>query len=260
MSSKVSTPTRNRTKTIQPCENVEQEFTRRFLTLFTSFYDTPSTEEIVTFPPVKTDESTDVKSPTRVPPFHSGVWDLRLKKAVDARLTADQITSNSLSEQVLQLRESLASEPPDLNDVFIPSKASRPEIPLYLQNLQKEEELIKESFRSHTRAHPLDLAAMAQQFTQRLNRQKALAKERRQRRFMRVKEVEKQHMDFVATLHKSKLPEEIDIKSTTNKKKKEVADLKKKQIDEGKRAVQEMREKSPKKSPMKSPTRQKYFD
>ncbi|OHT17706.1 hypothetical protein TRFO_01022 [Tritrichomonas foetus] len=229
--------------------NVELEFTQRFLSLFTSFYETPSTDEILTFPACKPNPQADIKSPTRTPPFHSGVWDLRLKKAIDARITNDQLTSDSLSEQVLQLRETLASETPDLNDVFVPQKTERPQIPLYLQNIQKEEQITKDDITKRSKPISSRVAEMAQLFTERLRRQKQMSKERAKRRFMRAKELEKQHNDFVKTLHKTKIQDDYDPRITAKAKFKVLQEQREKQLQEGRKAVETMRAKSPVKAP-----------
>ena len=221
------TPTKGKRRSIPPCENVELEFTQRFLTLFTSFFDTPSTEEILTFPPAPENAVSDLDSqtPQKIPPFHSGVWDLRLKKAVEARQTNDQLTSDSLSEQVLQLRDSIAAESPDLQEIFVPEKAERPEIPLYLQNIEKDRQALLATFKP-PKKKPLSLgiAEFEKLFTERLRRQKAIQKERRKRRFIRAREIEREHKAFVKTLPATKFHEELD-KEETRKIKQRKADM-----------------------------------
>ena len=230
--------------------NIELEFTQRFLSLFTSFYETPSIDEIITFPACKMNPNAEIKSPVRTPPFHSGVWDLRLKKAIEARITNDQLTSDSLSEQVLQLRETLAAETPDLNDVFEPQKTERPQIPLYLQNIQKDENETKAAVSKRVRPLSSQIAEYTQLFSERLKRQKEMSKDRKKRRFMRAKELEKQHMDFVKTLHRSKLPDDyVNMRTTAQAKFKVLQEQREKQLEEGRRAVESMRAKSPVKQP-----------
>ena len=233
----------------QEPNNLEQEFTQRFLSLFTSFYESPSIEEITTFPSVPGPNG-DPKPQGRTPPFHSGVWDLRLKKAIEARITNDQLTSDSLSEQVLQLRETLAAETPDLNDVFEPQKTERPQIPLYLQNIQKDENETKAAVSKRVRPLSSQIAEYTQLFSERLKRQKEMSKDRKKRRFMRAKELEKQHMDFVKTLHRSKLPDDyVNMRTTAQAKFKVLQEQREKQLEEGRRAVESMRAKSPVKQP-----------
>jgi hypothetical protein len=203
----IRTPTKAKKRAIPPCENVDLEFTQRFLLLFTSFYDSPGVEEITAFPPAPVDASGDPKaSPAKIPPFHSGVWDIRLKKAADARITNDRVSSEAVSEQVLQLRDSLAADAPDLNDIFIPRKAQRPDVPLYINNLVHAEEDWRASFKPPGRAHGENIAEMSQLFTERLERQKAVSKERARRRFMLARQIQREHKEFISRLHKSKPP------------------------------------------------------
>lgn len=232
-------------KSMSSTANIELEFTQRFLSLFTSLYETPSIEEIISFPQIKAAAPTEVKPPTRMPPFHSGVWDLRLKKAIDARLTNDQLTSESLSEQVLQLRETLASETPDLNDIFAPQKTERPEVPLYIQNIEKDEAREDEDRTKRTKPQSSNVAEMSRLFTERLRTQKAMSKERAKRRFMRARELEKEHYEFVKTLHKCKVQETMDTKTLAASKFKVLQKLREKQLQQGKEAVEGMRAKSP---------------
>jgi hypothetical protein len=205
--SSVRTPTKQKKKAIPPCENVELEFTQRFLLLLTSLYDVPSTEEITRFPPPPPDGSGDLKqSSAKVPPFHSGVWDIRVKKALETRITNDKLTADSLSEQVLQLRDSLAADAPDLNDIFVPRKAERPQIPRYIKNSQEDEEELKQGFKPRGRPQTENLIELAKIFTQRLKRQDALSQQRSHRRFVLARRVEREHKEFVSHLHKSPPP------------------------------------------------------
>jgi hypothetical protein len=197
------TPTKVKKKAIAPCENVELEFTQRFLSLFTSFYYTPSTEEIATFPPAPPDPlGTPKDRPVKIPPFHSGVWDLRLKKAVEARLTNDTQTSDSLTEQANQLRENLSAETPQLGEIFMPRKAERPEVPVYIKMLEQDEKDSKVTVKAKPRPHIDSNPDLAKLFTKKLAEQKAASKERVKRRFQKAKRMEEEHLEFVSHLHK----------------------------------------------------------
>lgn len=204
------TPSKGKTKKIPPCENVELEFTQRFLSLFTSFYDTPSTTEILTFPPAPPDPSGELTSQStgKIAPFHSGACDMRLRKAVDARQANDALTSESLSEQVLQLRDSLAADTPELTEIFAVEKTPRPEIPLYIQNIEKDKRAFLDSFKPPRKnVQPLKLDETQKLFSEKLKVQKAIAKERQKKRFVRANEMEKQYKEFTMSLPKSKFSE-----------------------------------------------------
>jgi hypothetical protein len=213
---KGTTPTKEKQKqkNTSYCENVELEFTQRFLTLFTSFYDNPSLDEVTAFPPAppKEDSGDMAEAPAKPPPFHSSVWDLRLKKAVENRLTNDEMASASLSEQVLQLRDSLAAQAPDLNDVFVPRRAPRPTVPLYIQNIDRDRKEILASMKPPGRAQATNAAELDQLFSERLRRQKAMGRQRAERRKRKRVEVERETLEFVGKLHKTKLGEGVEVK------------------------------------------------
>ena len=171
-----------------------------------------------------------------------------MKKAIDARLTNDQLTSDSLSEQVLQLRETLATENSDLNDIFAPQKTERPEVPLYIQNMQKDEAREDEDRTRRRKPQSSNVAEMSHLFTERLRTQKAMSKERAKRRFMRAKDLEREHFEFVTTLHKCKVQETMDTKTLAQSKFKVLQKLREKQLQQGKEAVEVMRAKSPAKT------------
>jgi hypothetical protein len=252
------TPTKAKKKPVPPCENVELEFTQRFLSLFTSFYDTPSTEEITTFPPAPPDPSGEVKeAPPKPPPFQSGVWDLRLKKAVDHRITNDRVATDSLSEQVLQLRDSLAAETSDLSDIFVPRKAERPSVPLYIQNLDRDRQELLNSFKPRGRVKMENHAELEQLFSDRLARQKEVSKQRAQRRLRRQRELERQHGEFVGKLPKTKPPGDIDVKATSRAKQ-EAEDARKKRIAEKKEELRKTTLEAIQKSPKKQLRSQEF--
>jgi hypothetical protein len=207
-------PIRRRRKPIPPCENVELEFTERMLSLFASFYDTPLMDLIVTFPPAPEDESRPRKdSPQKTAPFYSGVWDLRLEKALESRRSNDKSVCDSLTQQLSKLRDSIASESPDITEIFAPHRVERPAIPRYIQNLMADRQAAIDSFRPRQKSRVEDLGDLRVLFTNRVARQKAIAKARRENRFAKAKLQEKQHKEFVRSLHHAKRPEDIDIKT-----------------------------------------------
>jgi hypothetical protein len=202
-------------KPIPPCENVELEFTRRFLALFASFYDTPAMDLIVTFPPAPEDESGGrLESPPKAAPFYSGVWDLRLTKALELRRSNDRSVCDALTEQAAQLRDSIAYASPEIVDIFAPRRTERPAIPRYIQNLMADRQAALDRVKPFNRSRVEDIGDLRVLFTNRVARQKVIAKARRENRFARAKLQERQHKEFVKSLHHAKQPEDIDIKTT----------------------------------------------
>ena len=68
-------------------KDIESEFYSRFLSLFSSYYDVPSTDPILSFPSVppdpKKEEVQNKPKSSLSQPLSSCVWDVRLKKAVE---------------------------------------------------------------------------------------------------------------------------------------------------------------------------------
>jgi hypothetical protein len=142
------------------------------------------------------------------------VWDLRLKKAVETRLTNDEMASSSLSEQVLQLRDSLAAQAPELNDIFVPRRAPRPAIPLYIANLDRDRKELLASMKNRRHGQASYVAEMEQLFSERLKRQAAIAEQRAERRKRKQAELERETKEFLGRLHQTKHPEDVDLKQT----------------------------------------------
>ncbi|KAK8841445.1 hypothetical protein M9Y10_027063 [Tritrichomonas musculus] len=232
-----------------PSSAMDFEYTQRLLSLFTSFYDEPSIEEISSIKDIELDPLDEPITQPRAIPFYSAVWDLRLRKVVDAKLASDQLASDALSEQVLQLRESLANETPDLNDVFVPKNIERPEIPTYLKYMEEDEKKLNDF--SHQRAKPsnLNFQQNSRIFTEKLRRQKASSKERAKRRFIKARQVEKGHNEFVNTLYKSQFSGETNRNSMAKGKYRAIQEQKEKQLREGVQTMNVIRSKSPSRKP-----------
>lgn len=209
MPPKVTTPSRKQ-KTPPPCKDLELEFSRRMLSLFTTFYDTtPSTEEIMTFPPVKPREQptpSKAKSPSsRVTGFNSAIWDLRLKKAHEKALQEKQTVSDDIEAKAREIERMLNDENEgDLTDVFLPEKAPRPEVPTYLQNIEED----RKAFERERKPKPtgLNIAEAERQFSIRLARHKQKAKERKEKMVNRRKGFERSHREFLNSLPKPRPP------------------------------------------------------
>jgi hypothetical protein len=64
------------------------------------------------------------------------------------------------------------------------------------------------------RAQGENVADMQQLFTERLKRQKAIARQRAERRKRKQAEIQREATEFIGKLHKTKPPEDLDIKVT----------------------------------------------
>jgi hypothetical protein len=85
-------------------------------------------------------------------------------------------------------------------------KADRPRIPRYLKNIEKDEDERRKSFKPRERPQTENLIEIGRLFTERLAKQEELSKERRRRRYVLARKIEREHKAFVSHLHKSKAP------------------------------------------------------
>ena len=189
-------------KKVATCVNVEEEFTQRFLSLFSSLYYTPSFEEIATFPPVEK-TAIDDQNNTKTPPFHSGVWDFRLKKAVETRIENDKNNSNEFDKYLHQMQSTLSENVLDLEKTFATEKAPRPEKPKYMVLSEKDQTDFSQLLKEKHKRNVLDITKTERIFTRRLKKIDEKALERAKRRFMCVKKGEEEHMNFVNSFKKT---------------------------------------------------------
>lgn len=228
MNSSFPTPSRSKNKTPPASDNVEQEFAKRFMQIFTSFYETPggsgSAEPMLTFPPVvtKKSEKSDGSKQNTPPPFNAAVWDLRLKKAIDSRQSADQQTAESLTENTIHVPEMKFSaknkqteNTPDLSEVFQPEKVERPEVPKYLQTIEKEQNDEIKLRKNRKKPKALNLTEVEKQYQIRQKKQKQRNLEHQKKLRDWKIEKEKSHKDFLNSLPRSKYSEEKDTQTKT---------------------------------------------
>ena len=214
MSSGVTTPNRLKSRQPQPIENVEEEFSKRMMQLFTSFYESPTADPIITFPPVAKkkgtkDENKDTQkeSATQQPPFNAAVWDLRLKKAVEARQNSEQATTEAMTENTINALDVSSIKVADLTEVFQPEKVERPEVPRYIQNLETDEINIIKEKKNRKKPKALNLTEVEKQYKQR----QIKLKEREQAHQKKLRDwqlkQERTHREFLNSLPKSKFSE-----------------------------------------------------
>jgi hypothetical protein len=171
----------SRQKSRAPCESVEQEFSRRFLSLFISAYDPSHSADPLDFPPAKpvpaAGEQAKPKSlASRPSPFDAAVWDIRLRKSATRRRTEEKEASDRIAAQLDFFTNLTAKPAPDIAPVFLPEPAPRPETPRYIANatadLEAEERFKKE------KSTPLSVPDATAQWRSRVGRHEARKKAR----------------------------------------------------------------------------------
>ena len=180
--SRRTTPTKSRSRTAPVCEDVPGEFCKRVLSLMASFYDTPSTHEIATFPPAKKAEPS---SPAKKLEFESSITDLRVKRILDSQDSINSANA-SINGKVDKLYKKMSTSNVDLDDVFAPETVIRPNIPLYLLNQQLDEEFLLEERKRNRATKPMEMDKIVKEQTMRLKAAKEAGKRRPQQRLKRI--------------------------------------------------------------------------
>ena len=209
------TPKSRKTKKQPICTDVQAEFNKRLVTLFQSFFTTPSIEEIISFPPVAPVEEEEEDTLEQTMPFYSGATDYKLKKWIEARNNENEDMIQKLEVYIDQHSGIFATKPINTEEIFSPERAKRPEKPLYLQNYDKDREHAFETRRTITVVRPLNIPAVEKEFKRRLEISKKNGMEKSQRRFRFIKKAEEDHREFLKTLPKPRTPK-------ANKKKNDV--------------------------------------
>ena len=169
-----STPKKSPRKEVKYCENVDEEFDKRVLSLFVSFYD--QFEEVVaSFPPVKYNGPIEQKKEIK-----ASILDLRLRRLQEKKLKQNSIFlkahNSKVEETTLKLRESNIN----LDSVFAPDQPLYPEIPRYIQYELEDYEKLKT--RPHVHHAGLNLEATEKIFLHKLQQSEEKGKERARRR------------------------------------------------------------------------------
>ena len=172
--------TTKKTKQIPPCEDVNQEFCQRTLSLLTSLFETPSIDEIMSFPPSK---KVEVPPPEKKLNFNSNIVELRLRRAVDQQNKSHNTMSENISKRVDEMSEILRSSNVNLDSVFVPGPVERPNIPKYLENLLQDQKRYQIRKR---KSEPLDMTKIQNEYQERLQQSKIRGLERFNKRQERM--------------------------------------------------------------------------
>jgi hypothetical protein len=174
-----------RAKSAPVCENVEQEFCTRALSLLASFYESPTIDPIVTMPPVK--PGNPLPSPSVVA-FSSAVADLRLRRAQEQQVAARSAMCEQIASRAEEMSQLLRSTSANLDDVFLSEPAPRPIKPLYQANLERDANAAARFAleQRKPRYKPLEIGKVEREFKRRLEESAARGAERARRRIERT--------------------------------------------------------------------------
>ena len=86
------------------CENINEEFCQRAFSLFFSFYENPSIEEINTFPPVKPDPTKNIKKKNSI---QNSIVDLRLRRLQEQKQTEVKQIVENFEDNIIEMADTL---------------------------------------------------------------------------------------------------------------------------------------------------------
>lgn len=172
----------HKTKQVPECEDVDQEFCKRALSLLTSLYETPTADEIISFPP---SSKVDLPPPDKKLNFNSNIVDLRLRRAQDQQIKAIDDLNSLLASRVDDMSKDLKESNINLDDVFMADKVNRPEVPRYIANIQKDQKRLAKVGRNMYR-EPMDMKKIQTEYRERLEKSKERGTERLHRRINRI--------------------------------------------------------------------------
>lgn len=226
--------------------DIEGEFYKRFLSLFASYYDVPSTDPIISFPapPIQNKDDTQNKPKSSLSqPLTSGVWDVRLKRAVEKYQNEIEESNNNINQKINENVKKLTDQSEqhesleELTDIFLPEKASRPEVPKYVQCFETEKKKEIEEQKNMQRSCKIDNTLAIRQFNIRLKKQKQRSIEWKRKLKEKQLDDERKHQEFLATLPKTERSGDKALTMTTKQVIKEQKQFAKtlyaKRIEEG---------------------------
>ena len=186
----------------QLCEDVEAEFCLRALSLFASFYETCSIEEIATFPPPKTQV---VPPPEKTVEFSSPIIDHRLRRNQEKRASSIANENKILSLRAEDISNQMENEENlvNLDEIFAPDRANRSETPKYILNQEMDRQIERE--KRATTHKGLGMTEIQKQFRERLAASKKRGEERCR---MRIKRQEESAKNTKPNLYKREISQD----------------------------------------------------
>lgn len=222
-----STPTKKNTKSAPICEDIPSEFCKRVLSLLASFYETPSTEEQLTFPPAKKTNASQL--PSQKLEFESSITDLRVRREQESQASTIASINDSINKRVEEIASEFNQFDVNLDDVFAKEVADRPEIPKYILNQQLDEKFEIER-RKKQKVLPMDVQEIEKKQTARLQTAKEKGIDRAMKR---VEKQQGQTPTPTKKYYQSKTfkNEDKTIKSVSKQKQNDINERRKKMLN-----------------------------
>ncbi|OHT07876.1 hypothetical protein TRFO_23736 [Tritrichomonas foetus] len=122
-------------------------------------------------------EEVTVKEENRQP-FQSRIVDLRLRRNQDQREKVQIEHDEKIQNSYEKYEQMIINSSEDIESVFEPEQAVRPDVPLYLQNIHNDERINSWKYRRKKRPHPMDMKKIEKEYTARLNKSREIGVKR----------------------------------------------------------------------------------
>lgn len=160
-------------------DNFPFDFYNRAFEILAYLYK--SGPEQSTILPNPTDEIT-VKEENKYP-FQSRIVDLRLRRNQDQRASIQKESNKIFSNEYKKYGKLIKNDNDDIISAFEVEQAVRPDIPLYLQNVIKDEKENSWKYRRKKRPNPMNMKKIEKEYTERLKTSEKTGINRAKRRY-----------------------------------------------------------------------------
>lgn len=160
-------------------DNFPFDFYNRAFEILAYLYK--SGPEQSTILPNPTDEIT-VKEENKYP-FQSRIVDLRLRRNQDQRASVQKESNKIFSNEYKKYGKLIKNDNDDIISAFEVEQAVRPDIPLYLQNVIKDEKENSWKYRRKKRPNPMNMKKIEKEYTERLKTSEKTGINRAKRRY-----------------------------------------------------------------------------
>lgn len=116
-------------------------------------------------------------------PFQSRIVDLRLRRNQDQRASVQAESSQAFLKSYKKYENLIKNNDDDIISVFEPEQAVRPDVPLYLQNVIKEEKENLWKYRRKKRPNPISMKEIEKEYSKRLENSKRIGIDRAKHRY-----------------------------------------------------------------------------
>ena len=166
---------------IKYCNDVNNEFFIRFYDLLYSNFNKEDPQAIISFPPMNPGSETKAEP---VQPFNSRIAELRVKRAQEKRINNLEENEKRLTKEMRNLEQESEENNEQIDEIFEKVGVQRAQVPVYIQNQQKDAELLRQRAKPKKKHEDLDKVQI--EYTSRLEKSKEIGRTRAIQRYEKL--------------------------------------------------------------------------